>query len=134
MKRLTTLLSILAIGFTFSMANAAETHSMTKEKAPMSKMEHSKSMKTVKGEIVDLMCYLDHGAKGKKHASCAEKCIKMGGPVGLLTKSGKLYLVIGDHKPANDMLVDYAGKQVTLKGKVRSKDGMHLLENVEIVK
>ena len=29
--------------------------------------------KSIKGEIVDLMCYLDHGAKGEKHKGCAEK-------------------------------------------------------------
>src|SRR3954454_7483575 len=38
--------------------------------------------KTVKGEIVDLMCYLDHAATGDKHAACASKCVKNGGPVG----------------------------------------------------
>ena len=53
--------------------------------------------KSVTGEVVDLMCYLDHGAKGEKHAGCAEKCIKSGGPVGLLTKDNQLYLVVGNH-------------------------------------
>ena len=45
------------------------------EKAP------APSTETIKGEIVDLMCYIDHGAKGEKHKGCAEKCIKGGGPV-----------------------------------------------------
>jgi hypothetical protein len=89
--------------------------------------------KTVTGEIVDLMCYADHGAMGDKHASCAAQCIKHGGPVGILS-DGKAYLVVGDHKPMNDQLSEYAGKTITLKGKLASKGGIAVLENAEIVK
>ena len=88
---------------------------------------------TVKGEIVDLMCYLDHGAKGEKHKGCAEKCIKSGGPVGLLS-GDEIYLVIGDHKPMNEELAPRAGQKVTLKGKVVEKHGMKMIENAEIEK
>lgn len=89
--------------------------------------------KTVTGEIVDLMCYADHGAKGDKHASCAEKCIKGGGPVGIVS-DGKAYLVVGDHKPMNDQLAEYAGKTITIKGKMAEKDGIAMIENAEIAK
>ena len=89
--------------------------------------------KTVKGEIVDLMCYLDHGAKGEKHKGCAEKCIKSGGPVGLVS-GDDLYLVVGDHKPMNDELAALAAQTVTLKGKVVEKHGMKMIENAEIEK
>ena len=89
--------------------------------------------KTVTGEIVDMMCYVDHNAAGDKHASCAAKCIKGGGPVGIVSE-GKTYLVVGDHKPINDQLAEYAGKTVTLKGKLASNGGIPLLENAEIVK
>jgi hypothetical protein len=88
--------------------------------------------KSVNGEVVDLMCYLDHGAKGEKHKSCAEKCIKSGGPVGLLSGED-LYLVVGEHKPANDELAAKAGQTVTLKGKVVERNGMKMIENAELV-
>lgn len=88
---------------------------------------------TIKGEVVDLMCYLDHGAKGEKHKGCATKCIKGGGPVGLLTEDDKLYLVVGDHAPANDLLADKAAQTVTLKGKVVEKNGMKMIEGAELV-
>ncbi len=88
---------------------------------------------TVKGEVVDLMCYLDHGAKGEKHQGCATKCIKGGGPVGLLTSDDQLYLVIGDHKPINDVLGDKAAQTVTLKGKVVERNGMKMIEGAELV-
>jgi hypothetical protein len=88
---------------------------------------------TLKGEVVDLMCYLDHGAKGDKHAGCAKGCIEKGGPVGLLTKDDQLYLVIGDHKPVNDKFAEFAGKTITVKGKVVERNGVKLIQNVEVV-
>ena len=90
------------------------------------------STQSIKGEVVDLMCYLDHGAKGEKHKGCASKCIKSGGPVGLLTADDQLYLVIGDHKPINDALGDKAAQTVTLKGKVVERNGMKMIENAEL--
>jgi hypothetical protein len=89
--------------------------------------------KTLTGEIVDLMCYADHNSTGEKHASCAATCIKGGGPVAILS-DGKTYLVVGDHKPMNDQLAEFAGKTITLKGKLASNGGIPVLENAEIVK
>jgi len=88
---------------------------------------------TIQGEVVDLMCYLDHGAKGEKHQGCAETCIKNGGPVGLLS-GDQLYLVVGQHKPMNKELAAYAAQTITLKGKVVEKNGMKMIENAQIVK
>src|SRR5438045_7517804 len=89
--------------------------------------------KTVTGEVVDLMCYIDHGAIGDKHSACGSKCIKGGGPVGIV-ENGKAYLVVGEHKPINDELAESCGKTVTIKGKVAERGGMVMLENAEVVK
>ena len=88
--------------------------------------------KTVTGEVVDLMCYIDHGAMGDKHAGCGAKCIKGGGPVGIV-ENGKAYLVVGEHKPINDELADSCGKTLTVKGKIAERGGMVLLENAQLV-
>src|SRR5437868_2055992 len=64
--------------------------------------------KEVMGEVVDMMCYVDHGAMGEAHAKCAGKCIKGNGPVGIVS-DGKAYLVVGEHKPLNETLAQYAG-------------------------
>ncbi len=96
--------------------------------------ESTAKTQTLKGEVVDLMCYLDHGAKGEKHKSCAEMCIKSGGPVGLLTPDDQLYLVIGEHKPINDKLASKAAQTVTLKGKVVERHGMKMIENAQLEK
>jgi hypothetical protein len=89
--------------------------------------------KTLTGEVVDMMCYIDHSAMGDKHAACGAKCIKGGGPVGIVS-DGKAYLVVGEHKPINDQLADSCGKTITLKGKMADRGGIAMLENAEIVK
>ncbi len=90
--------------------------------------------KEVTGEVVDMMCYVDHNAVGEKHGqSCGAKCVRSGGPVGILSE-GKAYLVVGEHKPINDQLADLCGKTVTLKGKLAERGGIAMIENAEVVK
>ena len=119
----------VAVAFTSALAAAplalAEEHGKEKLDAAASK--------EVTGEVVDMMCYVDHGGKGEKHAACATKCIKSGGPVGIASE-GKTYLIVGDHKPMNDQLAEYAGKTITVKGKMAERDGINMIENAEIVK
>lgn len=99
--------------------------------------EHSDdaaASKEVTGEVVDMMCYVDHNAVGEKHGqSCGAKCVKSGGPVGIVS-DGKAYLVVGEHKPMNDQLAEYCGKTITLKGKMADRGGIAMIENAEIVK
>lgn len=89
---------------------------------------------TIKGEVIDLACYVDHGAAGDKHADCAKKCIESGLPVGLKAANGKTYFIIGAHQPMNQELAGYAAKTIAVKGKVTARDGINLIENAEIVK
>ena len=35
---------------------------------------------TVRGEVIELECYLASGARGPGHAACARKCIEAGRP------------------------------------------------------
>src|SRR5919108_5248684 len=73
--------------------------------------------KEVTGEVVDMMCYVDHNAVGEKHGqACGAKCIKSGGPVGIVSE-GKAYLVVSEHKPNNDQHVVFCSKIITMKGK-----------------
>ncbi len=99
--------------------------------------EHGKdaaASKEVTGEVVDMMCYVDHNAVGEKHGqSCGAKCIKSGGPAGIVSE-GKAYLVVGEHKPINDQLAEYCGKNITVKGKIAERGGIAMIENAEIVK
>jgi len=80
----------------------------------------------VKGEVLDLSCYLGHGGMGEGHAGCAAKCIKGGAPVGLLGADGTVYVLFADHSDGSpyEKVKDLAGKQVEVTGAVASKSGM----------
>ena len=89
---------------------------------------------TITGEVLDMVCYLDSGKSGEGHAKCARGCIESGTPVGLKAEDGKTYLLIGEHKPMNKELSEYAGKMITVRGKVASRGGVSMIENAEIQK
>jgi hypothetical protein len=81
---------------------------------------------TVKGEIVDLACYLAKGKKGPDHKSCAQMCAKGGVPMGVLTAADELYLLIDDHanpKPY-EAAKKLAGTEAEITGKKYVKNGM----------
>jgi hypothetical protein len=121
----------VAVAATFKAALACAPLAMAQEHEHGSDAAASKE---VTGEVVDMMCYVDHNAVGEKHGqSCGAKCIKGGGPVGIVSE-GKAYLVVGEHKPINDQLAEYCGKNITVKGKLAERGGIAMLENVEIVK
>ena len=90
--------------------------------------------KKVTGEVIDMACYIDHNAIGEKHADCAKKCITSGLPVGLKADDGNTYLLIGEHKPLNSELAEYAAKKITVEGKVTSRDAVNMIENAMIQK
>jgi len=85
--------STFIAALTFSPLAAAQEHEHGSDTA---------ASKEVTGEVVDMMCYVDHNAVGEKHGqSCGAKCIRSGGPAGIVS-DGKAYLVVGEHKPMND--------------------------------
>src|SRR5229473_1400500 len=128
-------LSTLVISATFVVALIISPLALAHDPAEHGKENLSAGAeKSVTGEVVDMMCYVDHNAVGEKHGqSCGAKCIKNGGPVAIVD-NGKAYLVVGEHKPINDELADSCGKTITLKGKLAERGGIALLENAEIVK
>ena len=90
---------------------------------------------TVKGEILDMACYLGHGAMGKKHQECALMCLKGGQPMGLRTADGKVYLLVASHKDAKpfDEAKNYAADQVEVTGPLFERNGISAIE-VDAVK
>ena len=89
---------------------------------------------TLKGEVVDLSCYMDHGAHGDSHKKCAESCIKKGLPAGLLTADGQLYLLVENHSEAKSYakLSGYAADKVAITGTVFDKNGMKAISVNEV--
>ncbi|HEV8238521.1 MAG TPA: hypothetical protein VGS57_04055 [Thermoanaerobaculia bacterium] len=79
-----------------------------------------------KGEIVDMACYVPHGAKGAGHADCAKKCAKMGQPLGLLTGDGDLVLLMANHEDTKpfESVKEMAGSMVEITGTSAERDGV----------
>lgn len=82
---------------------------------------------SVKGQVVDLSCYLSGSSCNLK---CAQACAKKGLPMGLLAAEGKLYLLIEDHSRAEayQQAIGHAGHTVTVKGQVFEKGGLRALQ------
>jgi hypothetical protein len=90
---------------------------------------------SVKGEVLDMTCYIAYNLSGPEHASCARDCIRSGLPVGIKAEDGKVYLLTGKAgKPVNAELADYAAKVVTIRGKESIRDGFAQLQVEEIRK
>ena len=81
---------------------------------------------TIKGELVDSLCYVGMAAKGSGHKQCAIDCAKAGIPVSIVEEgTGKLYTVL----PAQDKtgypesVINKMGETVTLKGDLYENGG-----------
>ena len=83
----------------------------------------------VKGEIVDLWCYLEGGDHGAEHKSCAISCAKAGNPIGLVTEKGEVYVMMGikDHQPGKDVLIEKMAETVTVEGTLVKKGGTQVI-------
>lgn len=84
---------------------------------------------TVKGEVVDMSCYMSHDAKGPGHKKCAQSCLDKGLPAGILTSSGQVYLLVEDHSAADAYkdAIKQAAANVEITGKVVNKNGVQTL-------
>jgi hypothetical protein len=84
---------------------------------------------TVKGEVLDLTCYVSKGSKGERHKTCAKMCAKKGLPLGVLTDDGKVLVLIEDHDDPDPYTAvkDLAGERAEITGKHYAKDGVESL-------
>lgn len=122
------LLAAVLVGGSVAISGAMDHSKMDHGKMKHGKHEKQGKTMTIKGEVVDMACYLGHEAKGKKHRKCAEMCLLGGAPAGVLTDDGKLYLIVDSHskksKKAYKQVLKLAAKKVSLKGKLHVRDGI----------
>ena len=93
--------------------------------AGMAGMEQGKEV-TIKGELVDSLCYVAMAATGPGHKQCAMDCAKAGIPISIVEDgTGKLYTVLPKEDktgyPAS--VVSKMGEKVTLKGDLYEAGG-----------
>lgn len=115
---------ILVLAFALAGAAHADEHKHEQHKTDAK----AGATTTMKGEIVDLNCYMTHGGSGEKHAKCAKQCVAGGAPMGLVTDKG-LYLLVGDHaaEKAFAAAKELAGGKAAVTGKVSNKGGLQAL-------
>ena len=87
------------------------------------------SVKSITGEVVDLWCYLDHKGHGEKHKECAIACAEAGNPMGIVEKSGQIYILMGGkkHQPGRDLMLKKMAQTVTVTGKVIKMGGLQAI-------
>ena len=81
---------------------------------------------TIKGELVDSLCYVSMAAKGAGHKQCAMDCAKAGIPISIVEdETGKLYTVLpkDDKTGYSQNVVSKMGEKVTLKGDLYETGG-----------
>ena len=124
MKRISMFFASLFVCIAFSGAIATTGH------AAEGKSEAAGAKKTITGEVVDMGCYLGHGAKGEGHIACATKCINNGMPMGLLTSDGKLFLLTMNHDNPDpyNKIKEMAGKTVAVTGAAMARSGMSAID------
>jgi arsenate reductase len=84
---------------------------------------------TIKGEAVDLWCYMEGGDRGAAKKECATACAKAGNAIGIVDGTGAVYVASGlqDHQPARDLLIERMNEPVEVTGTVVSKGGMRMI-------
>jgi hypothetical protein len=81
---------------------------------------------TVKGYVLDSACAFTKSLKKPVSSECAIACAKNGSPLVILSPAGTIYWPIADTTPSssqNDKLLPFAGKQVTVTGKLFQRGG-----------
>src|SRR5205809_5364746 len=84
---------------------------------------------TIKGEVVDMWCYLEGGDRGAAKKDCATACAKAGNPIAILDANGNLYVAAGlqDHQPGQKLLVSKMSDEVTVTGTLVKKGGVQMI-------
>lgn len=137
--RAATLTALAAATALFAAALAAEEghmhgdHQEAQEAVGAPHDMHSLKMaadQMVKGEIIDITCYLRHQARGEEHVGCAVMCANMGMPLGVVEdETGQIYLIIPpSHSDPKKGVLEHIGKHVQVQGTVLAQGGVTTLE------
>jgi hypothetical protein len=94
---------------------------------------------TVNGWVLDSACALTKGLDKPISRDCAVACARNGSPLVILEDDGTIVWPVSDTMPAksqNGKLLPYAGKRVTVTGKIYSKGGSQaiVIENISAEK
>jgi hypothetical protein len=141
MKKLSVLLLALGIsllGVALLAAHGGEQHEAKADEeqveAGPAEAEVDIDIRTVKGEVIDITCYMRHDSRGEQHVKCALSCAELGMPLGVLEEgTNQIYLLLppGHEDPKGPVLA-FIGKPVEIEGIIFSMGGMQGLEIEQI--
>ena len=81
---------------------------------------------TVHGYVLDSACAFTKGLHKPISEKCARDCAQAGSPLVVLSDNGEVYWPISEKTPAegqNGKLLPFAGKRVTVTGRIYSRGG-----------
>ena len=92
--------------------------------------EPERSSVTLIGEVIDLTCFVAHGARGADNAFCAEHYADVAQPVALLIDDGELYILAADesNRFGYEHIRTLVGDRVRVEGLPSARDGLKVLE------
>ena len=116
---------LLALPVAFGLFLNSYEHSVVLGQAPDAT---TVTMVTLKGEVVDMHCFVTrHGGEGRgaSHAGCANACLARNVTAGFVASDGKVYLLFDEKPfPVKEKIAGLAGQAVTLTGAVVERDGV----------
>ncbi len=84
---------------------------------------------SLRGEVVDLHCYVTRGARGPEHAGCANACLGRGVTPAFVAEDGRLFLLLAERPVSvKDAVAGLAGETVVARGVVHERDGVRALQ------
>ena len=100
----------------------------TKKSAPIKKplLHEAGKVATIVGEVIDPVCFLDHGDRGASHLECAKECAKNGVGLAILEEhTDQIYLSLPtDHTAPNAKLFPLISRRVKVTGEVLRGGGI----------
>lgn len=121
------------------MSTPASSEAPAKATSPSAASKRPK-VAVVRGEVLDLSCWLARGLSGQVHQDCARRCIASGVPMGIMTADSTLWLLTQEHgrsmAPASyagspDPFVqckDWPSYIVEVAGLASNRNGIHVVE------
>lgn len=85
---------------------------------------------TVKGEVVDSVCFIKQGARGADHRDCAQTCADGGIPLALVEEGTDQLIWLASSsmmKGANEELKAHASHTVEITGEWAERGGAKIL-------
>lgn len=91
---------------------------------------------TIRGEIVDSVCYIKMGARGADHRDCAQTCADNGIPLALLQEGTDQLIWLASSQSmqgANEELKAHASHTVELTGEWAERGGakIFIIDSIE---